>query len=118
MNKEIEKDTGKWRGISHSWVSERNIVKMTTLPTALYSSNTVIVKVSTKKRNILTKTKKKCPKYLWIQKSPWINKAHLGGKNHAGGIALPEFKINCRAIGIKTVCYWHKDRHDNRVSEK
>lgn len=77
-------------------------------PKALYSSNAVTVKISTEKRNILTETEKKCLKYLWIQKSSWINKAHLGGKNNAGGIALPEFKINCGAIVIKTVCYWHK----------
>ena len=105
--KQIENDTNKWKDILCSWIGRINVVKMFMIPNAIYKFNAISTYTLMAFFLNLTNNPKICVEH----KRPQISKAILRKKIKTGGITLPDLKLYYKAIVIKTVWYWHKNRH-------
>ena len=85
-----------------------NTVKTTTLPNAIYRFNAILIKLPmaffhrTRTKNFTI--------HMETQKT-LNSQGSLEKKNGAGGINLPDFRLYYKAIVIKTVQTWHKNRN-------
>ena len=105
--KEIKDDTNRWRHIPHSWIGRINIVKMSSLPKAIYrlnayqTTNGIFHRINN--FTVCMETQKIMNSQSNLRKEEWI------WRNQPS-----YFKLYYKATVVKILWYCHKNRNTDQ----
>ena len=112
--KEIKEDTNRWRNIPCSWIRRTNIVKMSIWFRVIYRFNITLIKLPT---IFFTELEQTISQFVWKHKKTSniqinLEKEEWNWRNHPSWLQTIH-----KSTVIKTLCYWHKDRHIDQWNE-
>ena len=108
MVKEIKDDTNRWRNVPCSWIGRINIVKMSILSKAIYRFNEISIKLPVV---FFRELEQIISQFVWKYKKTSNSQSNLEKEEWKWRNKPADFRLFYKAIVIKEVWYWHKDRN-------
>ena len=84
---------------------------MTILPKTVYRLNAISIKIPTQ---FFIELEGAIGNFIWNNHKPRIVKTVLTNNRNSRGITIPDIKLYYRAMVIKTVWYWYRDRQEDQ----